>query len=325
MNDDVLRRAARALRERESGEPLAHRATKDEVLRALAPSPSAPASRRARRPFFALAAALVLSTAWAASAGHLPSLRHAVAVAFGPPPEPTTLTPERSEPPPNSYAARAAASARSDAPSPNAPDAPDANNPTNATDVVSSQAAPHEQAPAPAPIARETTNEPLPGPGEWFAPSPPPPTTPTPTSPSTPPAPTSPSPTASPRAPTSARALRPSRANPATSAPAPVAAPSAGPNDGAAPSADDLYERAHRAHFGGRDPAAALAAWNAYLAAAPRGRFALEARYNRALTLVRLGRRDEAARALEPFAAGDFGGYRQNEAKRLLPSLRAAD
>ena len=57
---------------------------------------------------------------------------------------------------------------------------------------------------------------------------------------------------------------------------------------------ESAYEAAHRAHFAERDPTKALRGWDAYLAAYPDGRFSLEARYNRALTLVRLGRTDEA-------------------------------
>lgn len=110
-------------------------------------------------------------------------------------------------------------------------------------------------------------------------------------------------------------------ADDATPAPAPSAATSPKrPPAGA--DADALYRDAHDAHFVRRDPAAALAAWDRYLAAAgPSGRFALEARYNRALALVRLGRRDEAAAALRPFAGGEYGGYRRDEAARLLRSL----
>jgi hypothetical protein len=82
-----------------------------------------------------------------------------------------------------------------------------------------------------------------------------------------------------------------------------------------------LYREAHRLHFAGGSPSAALAAWDRYLAAAPGGRFAVEARYNRAICLVRLGRRDEAKRELEPFANGTFGAYRQASARSLVESL----
>lgn len=83
----------------------------------------------------------------------------------------------------------------------------------------------------------------------------------------------------------------------------------------------ELYKAAHRAHFVERDDARALTAWNAYLKAAPGGSFAMEARYNRALCLMRLGRGSEARTALEPFAQGRYGGYRQAEATKLLGAL----
>jgi hypothetical protein len=149
-------------------------------------------------------------------------------------------------------------------------------------------------------------------------------------------------PTTSPPAPTRpGRAARP--VAPPLEAPAPAApvAPAAAPAQSPAPSAarprpprlarrasspapestDDLYRHAHQAHFQRRDWAAALDAWNRYLAAPEVGRFALEARYNRAIALLRLGRGPEAADALRPFAEGDYGGYRQAEARALLNHL----
>lgn len=82
----------------------------------------------------------------------------------------------------------------------------------------------------------------------------------------------------------------------------------------------DLYRLAHEAHFSSHDYARALSGWDAYLRAAPRGRLATEARYNRAICLLRLGRDAEARQALEPFATGKMG-YRQNEAQQLLNEL----
>jgi hypothetical protein len=82
----------------------------------------------------------------------------------------------------------------------------------------------------------------------------------------------------------------------------------------------DLYRLAHEAHFTSHDYARALLAWDAYLQAAPHGRLATEARYNRAICLVRLGRNAEARQALAPFAAGQLG-YRQLEASQLLDEL----
>lgn len=82
-----------------------------------------------------------------------------------------------------------------------------------------------------------------------------------------------------------------------------------------------LYENAHRAHFIAKDVSRALDAWNEYLRRIPKGRFAVEASYNRALCLVRLGRNSEARKALAPFARGAFGGYRNVEAAALLANL----
>jgi TolA-binding protein len=82
----------------------------------------------------------------------------------------------------------------------------------------------------------------------------------------------------------------------------------------------DLYRLAHEAHFSSHDYARALSGWDAYLRAAPRGRLATEARYNRAICLLRLGRDAEARLALEPFASGKMG-YRQSEAQQLLGEL----
>jgi hypothetical protein len=107
---------------------------------------------------------------------------------------------------------------------------------------------------------------------------------------------------------------------------APARAPSSG-TASAAPAASapdpelELYRAAHRAHFQEQDTLRALGGWNRYLEQNPSGRFALEARYNRAICLVRLGRKDEARAALSPFANGSFGGYREREAKELIDAL----
>lgn len=98
-------------------------------------------------------------------------------------------------------------------------------------------------------------------------------------------------------------------------APSPKATPAPDPTDA-------LFRTAHRLHFTERDSARALAAWDAYLSAAPRGRFQAEARYNRALCLLRLGRASEAQHALEPFARGAYGSYRQNEARALIDATQ---
>lgn len=101
----------------------------------------------------------------------------------------------------------------------------------------------------------------------------------------------------------------------------PVAAPEAtAPRD---TSAEDIYARAHEAQFALHDYAAALALWDAYLATTG-GSLGLEARWNRAIALVRLGRRQPAIAALKLFAAGESDGYRQEEAQALLRALEAS-
>ncbi len=129
------------------------------------------------------------------------------------------------------------------------------------------------------------------------------------------------------------RGAAPAAVGPITAGPPVAAGPGARPAgaaSGAAPAAlasEDpalraetaLFERAHRAHFSSGDAAAALAAWGEYLRLYPKGRFAPEAGYNRALALVRAGRRAEACAALTPYASG--AGYRTREAAGLLKAL----
>lgn len=82
------------------------------------------------------------------------------------------------------------------------------------------------------------------------------------------------------------------------------------------------FRHANALHADRGQPSRALEAWNDFLRAHPNGIFAAEARYNRALCLVRLGRKDEARRALAPFAAGQVeGGYREDDARALLDVL----
>jgi len=91
----------------------------------------------------------------------------------------------------------------------------------------------------------------------------------------------------------------------------------------AAPPVEALYRRAHELHFHGGDPSITLAAWDSYLAVEPTGRFSVDARYNRALVLVRLARYAEAREALLPFARGEVSptGYHQPEAAQLVSRL----
>jgi len=95
---------------------------------------------------------------------------------------------------------------------------------------------------------------------------------------------------------------------------APAAAASIPP----ALSAAELYERAHQAHFVRRDFAAALELWNRYLELGGAAPLVAEARFNRAIALLQLGRPAAAAADLRPFADGDYGAYRREEARTLL-------
>lgn len=109
-------------------------------------------------------------------------------------------------------------------------------------------------------------------------------------------------------------------AAPPLEAPTPAPSPRASDPTASDPNAA-LFAEANRAHFTEKDPVRALAAWDRYLAAAPQGRFAPEAHYNRALTLIRLGRKSEARTELEAFANGTYGNYRRDEARALLEAL----
>jgi hypothetical protein len=119
-----------------------------------------------------------------------------------------------------------------------------------------------------------------------------------------------------------APSARPSQHSPVLPKASPVQPPAAVPSES---EIDALYRAAHHAQFAGADPARALLLWDRYLTAAPNGGLSPEARYNRAIALVRLGRKAEAATALEPFARGEYGGYRRAEAASLLEVLRAQD
>lgn len=83
-----------------------------------------------------------------------------------------------------------------------------------------------------------------------------------------------------------------------------------------------LYRAAHELHFRERRYQDALRAWEDYLRFTPAPTFELEARYNRALCLLHLGHYEEARAALAPFAQGKrHGGYRREEATRLIEAL----
>jgi hypothetical protein len=130
-------------------------------------------------------------------------------------------------------------------------------------------------------------------------------------------------------APKHERMIEPPPAPPDPPPPPPPIEPAPAPEPVTVAPVEALYRKAHELHFHGGDHAEALAAWDAYLTAEPSGRFAVEARYNRALLLVRLGRFAEARAALEPYARGSVepAGYRQREATMLIDRLdhRAKD
>jgi TolA-binding protein len=135
------------------------------------------------------------------------------------------------------------------------------------------------------------------------APDPPPPPAPAIARPQPAPAPPAPAPAPAPESP---RSLPPAHLEP-------VATP-------APPS--QRYAHAHALYFHDGDYVAALDAFDDYLAAEPHGEFVAEARYNRALCLVRLGRLDEAKIALQPFADGTvLAGYRRTDATTLIEKI----
>jgi TolA-binding protein len=80
-----------------------------------------------------------------------------------------------------------------------------------------------------------------------------------------------------------------------------------------------LFRRAQSLHLA-KDKKA-IAAWDAYLRVAGTSPLAPEARYNRALGLVRASRFTEAKSALAPFAQGKYGEYRRDEAQALIARL----
>lgn len=81
------------------------------------------------------------------------------------------------------------------------------------------------------------------------------------------------------------------------------------------------YRGAHRAQFASGDCSEAIVGYAQYLDMAPSGPFAVDARYNRGVCLIRLGRHGEARIALEPFAQGKYGDYRRAQSEQLLEAL----
>jgi TolA-binding protein len=255
MTDDLLTRAARALREETAGDDAAARFTRSRIMASVHDDR---VKRRTRWAFvLPIAATFVAASAYGAATGKTRAAFEVVARAQG------VNRPSRTESPPVSQRSRA---------------------PAASTQAVEPK--------APAPVA--TGAEVSPPEPELAS------------------APAAPAPAPEPTAP---------RAKLAAAAPPHNTLPGVG--GAAADPIFDLYKAAHELHFVRHDDARALAAWDAYLKAAPRGALVPEARYNRALCLVRLHRNDEARAALEPFAAGHYGTYRREDAQKLLAALPA--
>jgi hypothetical protein len=290
MSDDMLVEATRALRETTAGADECARLTRARVLGAVREQ------NRSRRKLtlvlVPIAAVLVGSTAWASANGRLPELVREVKSAVGLSTDTGDSSSDATQSKRRSALGKAGISpARALASRETARSSPAIELESDAK-PASAPEAPAPVADAPAPAAPIAPSEPkarsLPSSGSAHPGS------------------------ATSKAPSEQAAVAEPPAKASTSA---EKAPSADPND-------ELYRAAHAAHFKRRDFSGALGAWDAYLAAAPRGRFAPEARYNRALCLIRLGRSGEARSALEPFARGAYGTYRRDEAAALLEAMK---
>jgi hypothetical protein len=287
MSDDLLQRAVRALRQEADG-PSAAPLNKGAILEQI----EADRRNHARRMAIVtpLAALLLTSTAIAAATGTLPvawlKVKALVMPTAEPAVEPAAELPD--SPPRHRPQVRAATQ----------PGQPESLAPPE-------NLAPPEQAPPqPAPLAEpaQAPQPAQPDPSESLAQRPDP---------------------ASARPRTAQKAGRSLEKAPAVDpAPAASAVP-APPEPQTPPPADglDLFRRAQQLQFKQQQWQAALNAWDAYLAGQEHGALAPEARWNRAVCLLRLHRTAEARRALQPFAQGAEGGYRQAEAQALLRAL----
>jgi len=90
----------------------------------------------------------------------------------------------------------------------------------------------------------------------------------------------------------------------------------------APPAVDPLseYRVAYRTQFVDKDLERAVELWSRYLRLGD-AVLSVDARFNRAVALARLMRTNEARTELAPFADGEYGGYRQIEAQRILKWL----
>jgi len=102
---------------------------------------------------------------------------------------------------------------------------------------------------------------------------------------------------------------------------APVFPPAPVRKVAAPPSEAWLYGRAHDLHFRGGALDKALAAWSAHLAKFPNGQLAPEARFNRAICLVRLKRWEDAKVALADIVANAPASHQREQASRLLDTF----
>lgn len=288
MSEDLLERATKALREQGGAEPPSDRAA---FMRARVLSQAKRSSKLRPQGIWQWAAVVSLgffvSTAMAqVIAVQLPrvieALRHDSAEEVKP--KPPSKRPSK---PPQPKAAPAAASGEAEPEAPLQPEAaaPTAPEPAPAPPAVPVAPPQPRRAPRALPKPALSANIPPAKPIE-----PPPPAA----APEPKPAP-------------AAQAPEPAQRNPKPKAAAPEPAELA------------LFRRAQALHVA-HDPSA-IAAWDAFLRVAGSSVLAPEARYNRALGLVRASRFAEARRALQPFAAGAYGSYRKDEARALLARL----
>lgn len=283
MTDELLSRAARALRDAHTGERQGSGFTRARIMNTV--------HRERRRRvlrwavFSPIASLLLVGSAWAQSTGKWPVIWKAVtSVLVAAPSNEAGQSPGKGKAFPGGSPRPGARPALDDEAGKSLDAAP-LGDPTGAV----------EQPPPPEPTAAEpeppAAREPLP----------------------------------SPRAPTRPRSKRSvapaSRPSEPTPSPAPVE------NDAEVapqPGRDrelSRFRAAHDLHFMGDRPREAIQAYAEYLREYPNGRFVPEARYNGALDQIKLGNEAAARKALAPFAAGRFDGYRQKEARELLEAL----
>jgi hypothetical protein len=280
-DSDVLARAAKALREAHTGEREGSGFTRARIMNSLHHD------RRRRILRWAIvspiASVLLVGSAWAQSTGKWPVIWSAVASVFVAAPPVESAAPRRSG---ERRSGEAKNDPAVDAPAPPEPE-PDVPEPD-----VPEPALPEPSAPVVEPPRAEPS-----------------------------PAAVSPSPR---RQRGRAKRRTPPRAAPAIPERAEPSEPTDEPAAASEPERDrelSRFRTAHDLHFKGDRPRDAIEAYAEYLRQYPNGRFVPEARYNGALDQIKIGNDAAAREALEPFASGRFGGYRQKEARELLDAL----